>query len=307
MPRRTLVIVNPSSGNGRTGRRWSKVEAALRDRLGPFEVELTKGPRDAERIAREGVRSGVERLIVAGGDGTLSEVVSGLLGADLGGFAEIAPLPLGTGGDFIRNLDLPRDLEAAVAALETGTARRADAARVHFRTVSGEETSVHFLNVTSFGISGEVIDRVNRGSKFLGGGISYLVGTIRGAARYRPQPVRLRVDGEVVHEAPLVMAAVANGCWFGGGMKVAPEARIDDGLLDVVVTRAAPMSQLVAHLPRIYSGRHLESPEVSCFRGRVIEAESLAEDVLLEIDGESLGRLPLRIEVLPGAVALLGP
>ena len=121
--KRTLVIANPRSGNGTTGRRWSAVEARVREVVGSVEVSQTRGPRDAERLAREAVSSGVERLLVAGGDGTLSEVASGLLAADLGDRVEIGLLPLGTGGDFIRTLGIPRDLEGALRCISEGKVR----------------------------------------------------------------------------------------------------------------------------------------------------------------------------------------
>ena len=107
------MIANPRSRNGATARRWSPIEAKLRNALGHLEVEFTRGPRDAERIAREGVRAGVERVIVAGGDGTLSEVVTGLLSADLGGYAGIGVLPLGTGSDFTRALGVSNEIDAS--------------------------------------------------------------------------------------------------------------------------------------------------------------------------------------------------
>ena len=133
---RTLVIVNPFSRDGATGRRFAGIERRLREVLGPLEVERTRGPRDAERLAREAVRAGVERLIVAGGDGTLSEVASGLLGAGLGAYARIGVLPFGTGGDFVKTLGIPRDLERAIACIAEGKVRRIDASRV---TLRGEE------------------------------------------------------------------------------------------------------------------------------------------------------------------------
>ena len=117
MARRTLVIVNPHSRGGVTGRRWQALERRLREVLGALEVEPTRRARDAERIAREGVRAGIERLVVVGGDGTLGEVATGLLSAGLGGYAELGLLPLGTGGDFSRTLGVPADVEGALRSI----------------------------------------------------------------------------------------------------------------------------------------------------------------------------------------------
>jgi YegS/Rv2252/BmrU family lipid kinase len=305
--RRTLVIVNPSSRGGATGRRWGAVQRRLEAALGTLEVEWTRGPRDAERIAREGVRAGVERLVVAGGDGTLGEVVTGLLGAGLGSYAEIGLLPLGTGGDFVRTPGIPRDLEGAIAALVAGKARRVDAGRLGFLDRSGREATLGFVNAASLGVSGLVVELVNRAPKALGGRFSFLIGTLRALARYRCQPVTLRLDGDCVFEGPLVLAAAANGRCFGGGMRVAPQACLDDGLLDLVVVPELPRLRLLAELPRLYRGTHLQGPPAQLHRGRVLEAEAAAGSVWIEVDGEPVGTLPARVEILPGALSLIGP
>ncbi len=300
------MVVNPRSRSGATRRRMVSLEARLRQALGPLEVEWTRAPRDAERIAREAVRVGVERIVVAGGDGTTSEVVSGVLEAGLGDRVEIALLPLGTGGDLLRTLEVPRELERAIARVSEGVARTIDAGRVRFRDREGRESTTFFANVASMGVSGLVTELVNEATKALGGRVSFLLGTLRGIARYQPQPVTLRLDGERIFEGPLVLATAANGRYFGGGMAVAPEAKPDDGLLDVVVVPAFSKGRLLRELPRIYRGTHLAVPEVLHRRGRRLEADAEPGTLWIEVDGEPLGTLPAVIEVLPGALRVLG-
>ncbi len=307
MGKRTLVIVNPRSRNGATGRRWDAVERKLLEALGPCEVERTRAPRHAQRLAREGVRAGVERVVVAGGDGTVSEVVSGLLAADLGGYAEVGLLPLGTGGDLARTLRIPADLDAALACIARGATRSIDAGRTTYSDDEGRRTTSHFLNVASLGISGLVTQLVNAGSKALGGTVSFLTGTVRGIVRYRGEPVTLRLDGRVVHEGRVVLVAAANGSCFGGGMRIAPDARPDDGKLDVVVVGDVTKWQLLTRLPSIYRGRHLGHRGVGFHRGAVLEADADPGRVRLELDGEPVGFLPARFEIVPGAVTVLAP
>ncbi len=305
MPTRTLVIVNPVSRGGATGRRWAAIEPKLRDALGALEVERTRGPRDAERIAREGVRAGAELVIAAGGDGTASEVVAGVLGAGLGRYAELAFLPLGTGGDLARALGTAGPLETTIANIAAGKSHAIDAGRVRFVARDGAARETHFVNIASAGVSGLVTQLVNDAPKQLGGRVSFFLGTVRAIARWQPVPARIRVDGALVHEGLLHLAGVANGRYFGGGMQLAPNARFEDGLFDVVVIEGGGKLRLLTNFPRIYAAKHLALPDVSVHRGTSVEIESDAE-TWLEIDGEPLGRAPARFECLPGALRLRG-
>ena len=305
MPRRTLVIVNPASAAGRTERNLPRLESQLRAAIGDYESAWTKGPRDAERLAREAVRAGVERVVVAGGDGTAAEVVSGLLGASLGAYAEVAFLPLGTGADFHRTLEIPREAGAAIAALASGKGRRIDVGKVSYVDAAGAERTSHFLNVASAGLSG-VVTRHVRGSKALGARLAFLFGTLAGLARFQPPAVRIRADGAEVFEGEIALAAAANGRYFGGGMHVAPAARPDDGLLDLVIVPALGKRVLMTRLPRLYRGTHLSVPGVELHRARRVELLPLGTPALGEIDGEPVAMLPMTIEIAPGALQVWG-
>jgi diacylglycerol kinase family enzyme len=151
------------------------------------------------------------------------------------------------------------------------------------------------------------VDLVNRTTKRFGGTASFLAGALRAILRYRSEPVTLRVDDELVYDGALVLAAAANGRYFGGGMRVAPDAVLDDGVLDVVVVPHLSMRALLTKLPKIYAGTHLDDPAVTLRRGRSVEAVAEPGCLRLELDGEPLGALPARIDVLPGALTLLGP
>ena len=305
MPPRTLVIANPASAAGRTARTLPRLEPKLRAAIGAYERVWTTGPRDAERLAREAVRAGVERLVVAGGDGTAAEVVSGLMSAALGTYTEIAFLPLGTGADFHRTLDIPRDPDDAIAALASGKGRRIDVGCVRYAQADGTERTSHFLNVASAGLSG-VVTRHVRGSKALGARLAFLIGTLAGLVSFRPSSVRICVDEREVYRGDIALAAVANGRYFGGGMHVAPEARPDDGLLDLVLIPALPKYELLLRLPSLYLGTHLAAPGVRLFRGRRVELEPIGAPATGEVDGEPIAQLPMTVEVRPGALQVWG-
>lgn len=303
---RTLVIVNPHSGGGATRRRWRALEPRVRDALGTIEIEHTRGPRDAERLAREAVRAGIERLVIAGGDGTLAEVATGLLRSQLADYAELAVLPMGTGCDFARALGVPRDPEDALAVLRTGKARRIDAGHARYVGRDGAPADSWFLNAASFGVSGRVVE-LAQAAKWLGGTAAFLVATVRALLRYECARVALRIDGELACDEEVALVTAANGRQFGGGMQIAPNARLDDGWLDVVWVANTTGLRLVPKLPMLYRGTHLADPVVRARRGRRIEADAAPGAVPLELDGEPLGALPAQIELFPGAISVVGP
>jgi diacylglycerol kinase (ATP) len=304
---RTLVIVNPHSGGGATRRRWRKLEPLVREALGAVEIEHTRGAREAERLAREAVRAGIERVVVAGGDGTLAEVATGLLRAQLGNYAELAVLPMGTGCDFARTLGIPRDAKAALEVLRTGKARRIDAGHARYTGKSGAPADSYFVNAASFGVSSLVVELAQRTPRPLGGTLAFALATVRALLVHRSARIALRVDGELACDGQFALIAAANGRHFGSGMQIAPDARLDDGFLDVVCVAGARGLRLIPKLPKLYRGTLLGDPVVSFRRGRKIEADAAPGAVLLELDGEPVGALPAQIELLPGALSVVGP
>ena len=279
----------------------------LADVMGGLEIERTRCPLDAGRIAREAVRAGVKRLIVGGGDGTMSEVVTGLLAAGLGEQAEIGILPLGSGCDFARMLGIPTGPEEAIEQLASGGCRRVDAGRIVHRDPAGREKTIYFLNEASFGLSGLIVESVNRRAKHFGPRSSFVLGTLGAIARH-PQPdVVVRVDGREVHSGPAALVLAGNGRYCGAGMKIAPAAECDDGLFDIVIIKALSRPRLWLNLPSLYSGGHIDHPAVSVYRAARLEAEVRGpSSALVDVDGEGVGELPVRIELLPRAIGLFG-
>lgn len=305
MPAPTLIIINPKAG--KRPPRFSRLEARLKEVVGELELVRTRKPRDAVRIAREAVRSGVERLVVGGGDGTLSEVVTGILDAGLGSEVEIGFLPLGSGCDLARSVGLPRSIPRTLELLATGQRRKLDAGRVRFIGRDGSKGSFCFVNETSFGLSGLTVDWMNRFGRRLGSRLGFALATAQAVIRHPTPDLAISVDGREVHCGPTSMVAVANGCFFGGGMKIAPDALLEDGQFDVVIVGPLSRRRLLANLPSLYRGTHLSHPAVSVFRGTRIEAQPRnGSQALLDADGEALGFLPVSVELLPSAITLFG-
>jgi len=303
---RIAFIVNPSSANGSTGKAWGRIRERARERLGPFEYHLTEAPGDAIRLAREAVRGGVEILVCVGGDGTLNEMVNGIMGAGGGQGVRLGAIPRGTGCDFSRSAAIPTDLDGALELLAQGDARSLDVGRFTFHDHQGGTSERYFLNILSFGLGGEVVERVNRTTKFFGGFLSFIWATLISIVLYEKKRIRILVDEDFDREVLCWNVAVANGRYHGGGMHVAPDARLDDGLFQVTIVGDLSLPGVFRRLPYLYNGRIYEIPEVTALAGRRIEAASDRE-VLLDVDGEQPGRLPLTVKVVPRALRFIRP
>lgn len=307
------IIVNPVSGGGRAERHAEAVLAAIRGQHLATDMVRTRGRGDGARLAESLARSGVDLIIAFGGDGTLGEVADGLLRLSpelLPGRPELGFLAAGTGSDFRRNFSFSSDPARAALQLLALPARPVDAGRVTFALPGGGEGQRHFINIASLGITGEIVTAVNRAKleKNRSGGLVYLLHTLSALMRFRFPAVAVRVDGEPPVEARVAAVAIANGAWFGGGMKIAPDARIDDGFLDAVIVRARNRPTLIANLARVYGGLHRTHPDVTIRRARTVEVRPAdpGDVIPLEFDGEDLGCLPARYEILPGALMLRG-
>ena len=307
------VIVNPTSGGGATGRRWPELQAAFERVLTQWTPRFTTRPGEATEIARAAVHEGFDLIVCVGGDGTMNEVVNGLFEPGPEGITDrlirddiaLGSMRQGTGGDFARYLGLTGRLPDAVEHLRDDTTRVCDLGIVEYVDLDGAPARRAFLNIASFGMSGLVVDKVNRATKIFGGKASFLLGLGRALAAYTPQRVRIEIDDSPFYEDSLVTGGVANGQFFGGGMHFASNAALDDGLLDVVVQVKSGVKEVLS-IRDLYSPRFADWPSVRSGRGRIIRAVPSEPDeaVWLEVDGELPGRLPATFRILPSAIRL---
>jgi diacylglycerol kinase (ATP) len=303
-PSRPLVIVNPRSGSGLSESGWARVRGALTEGLGELDSAFTTGPRDASAIARREADGGRRLIVALGGDGTISEVADGILEAGAGERTEIGIVPRGTGGDFRRSLDLPTEVTAAGRRIRDGQARTLDAGRASYRGHDGAEETRHFVNVASFGFSSAVATRANASSKRLGGRIAFFASTVTVLTSYDNADVWLSLDGAPRQRRRILLAAIGNGRFFGGGMKICPDAQLDDGALDLVTVGDLSRVEVLTKIGRLYRGTHIEMEEVASARVVRVVAEAVESDaqIPVELDGETPGHLPATFEVLPGAL-----
>jgi diacylglycerol kinase (ATP) len=302
--------VNPASGGGRTGRHFERIARAVRASHGDFHAVFTTRPGEASGIAREAARGGERMVVAVGGDGTASEVVDGLAGAGPVVEPEVlfGCIPHGTGGDLRRSLGWPASPEEAARALAVGVTVTCDLGMVSFTAHDGSTQERHFVNVSSFGVSGCVVRELRRSSRLLGGKVTYTLASAKALLGYRDQPVRWRADGGAWVEDRITAMAVCNGRYFGAGMMVAPAARMDDGLLDLTIWKGLGFADFLTKRRMLYDGSHVKLPNTRCLRIRSLEAEPLeGAEVLLDVDGEQPGRLPARWTVVPAALRVRVP
>ncbi len=307
MSRRVVFIVNPQSRGGATGRDWPALGAALRAHVGDFGTYYTRRPMEATELARHALERGADVVVAVGGDGTTNEVVNGFFdeaGELVRPGAALAVLPRGTGGDFLKTFEIDTSVEATAARLAWGEPRPFDVGRVHFHDLEGKPLVRHFANVASFGISGVIDGYVNQMRKSMGGKLSFMLGSLKGLYRYRDQLCRFRLDDGPWEEASLTCLAIANGRYFGGGMKVAPLAQVDDGHFDITLWQGYGLWDFIRKGKSLYDGSHVALEGTRTYKAKRVEAVC-EEECLIDVDGEAPGRLPATFEILPSAIHLI--
>ncbi|THV16484.1 diacylglycerol/lipid kinase family protein [Rhizobium rhizophilum] len=300
------VLRNPIAG-GRSGQQqWAPLLAAFRTRFPDLEIHESRSSGDARRLARELAAGPYDLLLVAGGDGTISDVVDGVLGSSRPDMP-LAFLPIGTGCDFIRNFNLPTDPTALAEHIAGAPLRRIDAGLLISRDAAGAEQRRHFANITSVGISGEIVDAVNAPGRrrFLNGPLRFLVHSALAILRYRPYDFEVLVDGMLVHQGRLALVAIANGAWFGGGMHITPEANVADGMFEVAVMREEKVLGLLNLLGRLHKAGHVGHPLLSFHKARRVEVRPRDPARFpVDVDGEAPISGAFIAEILPGALTI---
>jgi diacylglycerol kinase (ATP) len=295
----TCVIVNPNAGSVEE---IEVLERTAGSSLPGVELRVTRQEGDARRFAREALEAGAGLIVAAGGDGTLNEVVNGLA-ADFGG-ARLGLIPLGTGNDFARSINVPADLDAAVGILREGRVRTIDVARATFR-----DGSRYFINMAAGGFSGLVSEKADE-VKDRWGPLAYLraaVGVLPELQGFDATFLIDGIDGRERLKLEAYNVVVSNGRYVAAGIPVAPQSRLDDGRLDLMLVPTASLGEMAILLPQVLLGRHTESDRLIF---REITSLEIASDpaMAFNVDGELIGETPVRFEVLPRVLrVVVGP
>lgn len=293
-----IAIINPTAGSGRGLAIWQQIAQELHEvGLHPEQV-LTAAHGEAEVLARAAVDQGYRTVVAVGGDGTIHEIVNGLMrDGSVPPNLRLGVVPAGTGLDFARNLGLPKEIPAIVDRLVRGEARLLDLGLCL-------EPTRYFVNFAESGLGAAVVARERHLPQRLPGRLSFFLAAAWASLDRPLIAARVVVDGTVLYDGPLVSVVVANGPYLGGGMRLAPRASMDDGLLNVVILGDFSRRELLGHLWKVYPGTHLTHPKVFWQVGRTVQVE-LAESIPLDLDGELVTAGKRFFTVLPHVLPVL--
>jgi len=296
------VIVNPVASGGKVGKTWPQIQQILAQGGLSFAAELTQYPGHATEIARQALDAGYRYIICIGGDGTVNEVVNGLVvEGHIPSDVVLSIIPGGTGSDFTRALGFARD-PAQVCRVALGqNTRLVDMGEIHCLR-EGKPITRYFVNVAGLGFDSEVCARVNRMSKRIGGTIPYLTSLVITLFSYTSKDVLITYDGEQ-REGRFNSVIICNGQYFGGGMWIGPKAAADDGIFDVVILKDMNKLEFLINVPRVYKGTHLTHPKVESFQAREVRVEA-KQRMFIQAEGELVGEAPATFRILPGALTL---
>ena len=296
-----LLLLNPVSGRGSGLRRRAGIEAALAAQGLRCHTQVSEYAGHSVALVRAALAAGCRRLLIAGGDGSVSEAVNGIFSQDQVAPAQVrlALLPIGTGNDWARGLGLPQRIDDVARLLGNHRLRALDVGRIDFPETGARR---YFINVAGGGFDAQVIERMPS-RRF--GRLAYVIGLLRGLAAYRPLPLRLEAASGPAHAQAFVLFACL-GRYCGGGMLVAPQAQSDDGQLDFTLIHHMSRLRVLHALPRLFDGSLLAHPRVQAWCGR--EAHLAAPPgTAIQADGELVGHAPVRFSVLPQALPVVVP
>lgn len=293
MTRPFVLVVNPNSAKGATGRKWTELNKTLERILPPFDVFITQRAGEATAFAADASPQ-YETVVAVGGDGTINEVANGI--RQSGSETALGILPRGTGSDLVRTLGIPHRFPSAAQLLARGHRKKIDMGKATFLDPDGRERWRWFVNAAEVGFGAIVSDAVNHPSRFLPGPAAFMWAVITTMVKHHPITTSVTTDGSSHRSLLLSNAWIANGRYSGGGMKSAPRALIDDGLLDIVLVEHSSIPVRVAGLPKLRSGKFVKMREVEYRQAAQATFTSEAAQ-LIEVDGDVVGTTPATFEI----------
>ena len=293
------IIVNPAAGCGSTGRKWTRIRDYLTRSGLSFDFAHTEYRGHAMELAREAALAGYKIVVAAGGDGTLNEVVNGLMDSGNTSDTSLGVLNTGTGCDFARFLGVSRDYRQACMHLINPRIIKSDVGVVEYQK-DGAADYRYFISAAGFGMDGEVVETAVKSPRIIHGNIPYFLGILQSLGTYKNKDIHLQLDdhGEDVRICSVI---VANGGFYAGGAHIAPEASVQDGAFEVMILGDVGKLELVQVFPAAYRGTHVTHPKIRIERASRVNVQS-SERILIQADGELVGEGPATFRVMPGAL-----
>ncbi|MGB3904062.1 MAG: diacylglycerol kinase family protein [Anaerolineae bacterium] len=300
---RALLVVNPIR-RPKGGKQLTGILDAV-ERLGVHcALKFTEHKGHGMELASRGVAEGYRTIVAVGGDGTVNEVVNGVAGSE----AAVFSIPVGAGNDFLRSIGI-WTWEEACCVLAEGHFTHVDLGLAEYQDDAGQRKQRYYAVLADVGFGSEVVDNAPRRFRHaLGGGLGYVVGLYRTGTygHSRARRMKVRVEGELRYDEELLLVEALNGMYAGGGLKVAPKAKLNDGLLDVFLVRDMPWLKIWGLFPKVYWGTHIEHERAEYFPVREVEVEA-EKSTRVSVDGEVIGYAPARFRVVPGGLKTVCP
>jgi diacylglycerol kinase (ATP) len=307
-----VFIVNPQAGGGKSTRQLDQLLSEINSIYANATIQYTEWKGHATDLSRAAFAAGTELIVAVGGDGTISEVAAGFF--DPKGKAAkptkqtpvLGILPAGSGSDYARTLGIPRSSALALQILQTRHTRTVDAGLIDFTGLDGERTKRIFINIADVGIGGEVVDILERQGKSLGAFLSYQLATVRGLIGYKNKKLEITLDKKQKYDGTYNGVIIANGKYFGSGMKIAPDAVPDDGFFDVIMLGEMSKIEMISKMQKVRKGTHVFERNVTVHRAKHVSIRSDSR-ALLDCDGEMPGECPAEFSILPAALKVVVP
>lgn len=295
---KSIVLINPKAGNGKVLRTWSELASQF-DFLKPFDIARSQKAGDIVTLTRQALREGYDRFLIVGGDGTVDEAVNGFFdnGTIINPKAVLGTLPVGTGCDFLKSFGI-QSREMAIQRLRKEKTIACDMAKISYQDFQKNTQNKYFMNISSFGCSGEVVNKVNRSSKWFGVKMAYMIASVTTFLSYQNPEVILTIDDHEPRRLKINNVFICNGKYSGGGMCWGPQASFTDGLLDLTLVKNMTKMEGLLQMRKIYDGRIYEFSGVERIQCKSFSVSS-SEGVSLEVDGDYVGTLPVSCQIAP--------
>jgi YegS/Rv2252/BmrU family lipid kinase len=305
MNKNIMAVINPASSGGKTAKVWPKINKYFKDEFVNFTEKLTTKPGDAVKIAKEAVEKNYDYLLAVGGDGTVNELVNGMLLAETENLnTELIIYAQGTGSDLSRTLDISKDINEFIELIKREQSQKIKVIEAEFLNSEKKIENRYFFNAADCGMGAEVAKKLNENNKIISGSLNYLIKIFSVLFNYQNKEMKIEADNKLIYQGKINTAVIAHGRYFGGGIKIAPEADLYGSSLNLILLKDFSKLGIVLNLIKGYKGKHLSHPLVESYQAEEIKITT-AEEVKLELDGESVGSCDASFKISDKEISVL--